>query len=175
AAAADPAFHEASTALARAPRLGLGGTLAERCRRQSGWKSPPRRGCLRKKCAPILRNSEFLVHLFDIPLSALGEVIALGFDFARPTTFEEPTFEVGDGIVYYAVGHTPSLLWRDATWEIGKALLPFLPAVMAGPEAWDAEPVLRDAIEVREGRILNPKILSHQHREPAFPHAIRGG
>ena len=41
-------------------------------------------------------------------------------------------------MLYYAVDHSPSYLWDAATWEISEALLPFLPTVMAGPEAWDA-------------------------------------
>jgi alanine dehydrogenase len=56
----------------------------------------------------------------------------MGFDFARPTTFENPVFAVGPGVTYYAVDHTPSLLWRAATWEISGALLPYLPTVLGG-------------------------------------------
>ena len=33
----------------------------------------------------------------------------MGFTFARPTSFEEPAFRVGDGALYYAVDHTPDL------------------------------------------------------------------
>lgn len=33
----------------------------------------------------------------------------MGFEFAKPTSFDEPTFLVGDGIVYYSVDHIPSL------------------------------------------------------------------
>ena len=50
----------------------------------------------------------------------------MGFTWARPTTFEEPTFVVGDNITYYAVDHTPSYLWNSATWENSEALLPFV-------------------------------------------------
>jgi len=45
----------------------------------------------------------------------------LGFDFARPTTFDDPMFDAGAGVRYYAVDHTPSLLWRSATFEISRA------------------------------------------------------
>ena len=57
----------------------------------------------------------------------------MGFSWARPTTFAEPTFVVGDNVLYYAVDHSPSYLWNSATWEISEALLPFLPTVMGGP------------------------------------------
>ena len=33
----------------------------------------------------------------------------MGFSWARPTTFAEPTFTVGDNVHYYAVDHSPSL------------------------------------------------------------------
>jgi alanine dehydrogenase len=94
----------------------------------------------------------------------------MGFSWARPTTFAEPTFLVGDNVIYYAVDHSPSYLWNAATWEISEALLPFLPTVMAGPQSWDASPTVRRAIEVRDGVIQNPAILSFQGRSPEHPH-----
>jgi alanine dehydrogenase len=94
----------------------------------------------------------------------------MGFAFARPTTFEQPMFRAGPAH-YYAVDHTPSYLWDSASWEISAALLPFLPAVLAGPEHWEADETIRRAIEIRDGRILNEKILSFQNREPQYPHA----
>ena len=57
----------------------------------------------------------------------------MGFSWARPTTFADPTFMVGDNVLYYAVDHSPSYLWDSATWEISEALLPFLRTVMERP------------------------------------------
>jgi alanine dehydrogenase len=94
----------------------------------------------------------------------------MGFSWARPTTFADPTFVVGDKVLYYAVDHSPSYLWNSATWEISEALLPFLPTVMGGPEAWEATPTVRRAIEIRDGVIQNPAILSFQGRAPRYPH-----
>jgi alanine dehydrogenase len=94
----------------------------------------------------------------------------MGFSWARPTTFAAPTFVVGDTVLYYAVDHSPSYLWNSATWEISEALLPFLPSVMGGPEAWEATPTVRRAIEIRDGVIQNPAILSFQRRAPEHPH-----
>ncbi len=96
--------------------------------------------------------------------------LAMGFSFARPTSFEEPAFSVDRGILYYAVDHTPSYLWDSATQEISTALLPFLPTVMAGPAAWGASPTIKRSIEIQDGRILNPKILSFQRRDAEWPH-----
>jgi alanine dehydrogenase len=94
----------------------------------------------------------------------------MGFSWARPTSFIEPTFTVGDNVRYYGVDHSPSLLWDSATWEISEALLPHLRTVLAGPSAWDADQTVRRAIEIREGVIQNPGILSFQHRSPGYPH-----
>lgn len=99
--------------------------------------------------------------------------LGMGFSFARPTSFEEPAFSVCDGrALYYAVDHTPSYLWDSATQEISTALLPFLPGVLGGPEAWAADPTLKRAIEIQDGVILNPKILSFQNRSPEHPHPV---
>ncbi len=94
----------------------------------------------------------------------------MGFEFARPTSFEDPMFTVGDGVGYYGVDHSPSYLWNSATWGISEALIPFLRPVMAGPEGWDADPTIRPAIEIREGVVANPKILSFQGRSGEHPH-----
>jgi alanine dehydrogenase len=82
-------------------------------------------------------------------------------------------FTVGDGVLYYAVDHTPSLLWNSATWEISQALMPFLDTVMAGPDAWAGDRTISRAIEISEGVIQNPKILSFQNRSPDYPHERR--
>lgn len=94
----------------------------------------------------------------------------MGFGWSRPTTFDDPAFPVGDGMHYYGVDHSPSLLWDSATWEISQALIPHLPAALAGPGAWAADPTISRAIEIRDGVIQNPKILSFQGRSPEPPH-----
>jgi len=93
----------------------------------------------------------------------------MGFHFARPTSFTDPMFQVGH-MHYYAVDHTPSYLWNSASWEISNSLLPFLPIVMGGPERWEESETIRRAIEIQDGVIKNPKILSFQHRAAAYPH-----
>ncbi|ORM26909.1 alanine dehydrogenase [Williamsia sp. 1135] len=96
----------------------------------------------------------------------------MGFSWALPTTFDEPAFTVGKGVLYYAVDHSPSYLWDSATWEISEALLPHLKSVLGGPDHWDQTPTILRAIEIREGVIQNPSILSFQQRSETFPHAF---
>lgn len=96
----------------------------------------------------------------------------MGFSWARPTSFREPMFTVGEGVHYYGVDHSPSFLWDSATWENSEALLEYLPIVMAGPDSWDRSETIRRAIEIRDGHVQNPRILSFQGRAEAYPHAV---
>ncbi|BBX04588.1 alanine dehydrogenase [Mycolicibacterium moriokaense] len=99
--------------------------------------------------------------------------VGMGFSWARPTSFTQPIIEVANGIHYYAVDHSPSYLWNSATWEISEALLPHLDALLAGPQAWDDTPTIARAIEIRDGVVLNPGILSFQRRDQTYPHAVQ--
>ena len=101
--------------------------------------------------------------------------VAMGFSWARPTSFTQPIIEVADGVHYYAVDHSPSYLWNSATWENSEALLPHLEVLLAGRAAWESSPTISRAVEIRDGIVLNPKILSFQHRDESYPHAVRVG
>jgi alanine dehydrogenase len=96
----------------------------------------------------------------------------MGFSFARPTTFKEPIFKAGNSY-YYAVDHTPSYLWNAASWEISNSLIPYLPLVMEGPERWEESETIRRAIEIKDGVVQNPKILSFQNRQEEYPHSLK--
>jgi alanine dehydrogenase len=96
----------------------------------------------------------------------------MGFSWAHPTSFARPVIEVGNGVQYYAVDHSPSYLWNSATWEISEALLPHIETLLGGPAAWNSTPTIRRAIEIRDGVVLNPSILSFQHRDDAYPHRV---
>jgi alanine dehydrogenase len=98
----------------------------------------------------------------------------MGFEWAKPTTFDEPMFTVGHRVNYYAVDHSPSYLWNSATWEVSEAILPFLRPVMEGPAAWAKNFTISRAIEIEDGVINNQSILDFQEREPDYPHARRG-
>ena len=117
------------------------------------------------------------VTIHDVATLAPGTLIVdvscdegMGFSWARPTGFDDPTFTVGDGVLHYGVDHSPSYLWNAATWEISQALLPFLATVVAGPDAWEGNATISRAIGIRDGVIQNPAILSFQGRSPEHPH-----
>ena len=93
----------------------------------------------------------------------------MGFYFSKPTSFSKPVFNMGQ-VAYYAVDHTPSYLWRSASWEISKALCPFLATVAGNPSQWVKCPTISRAIDIRDGVIINKKILTFQKRKPEYPH-----
>jgi len=99
--------------------------------------------------------------------------VGMGFSWAHPTSFTHPIIEMANGVHYYAVDHSPSYLWNSATWEISEALLPHIETLLAGRATWNVTPTISRAIEIRDGVVLNPSILSFQHRDDAYPHAVR--
>lgn len=94
----------------------------------------------------------------------------MGFSWARATSFAEPMITVGASTNYYAVDHSPSLLWNSTTWEISEALMPFLRTVMEGPQSWAESDTIRRAIEVEGGRVHNEAILRFQGRSAEYPY-----
>ncbi|MFV2173601.1 hypothetical protein ACFHW2_25565 [Actinomadura sp. LOL_016] len=114
----------------------------------------------------------------DLPSFSPGTLIVdvsrdagTGFEWARPATFTDPRFTVGHDVHLYGVDRSPSYLWDSATWEISQALIPHLASVLAGPTAWDADATIRRAIEIRDGVVQNPAVLSFQRRSSDYPHA----
>ena len=112
------------------------------------------------------------------PLSVIIDVscdAGMGFEFARPTSFEQPTFQVGaEGqVTYYAVDHSPTYLYNAASYEISNALCPFIETVMSGTTGWDKNRIIRKAIEIKNGVIQNVEILDFQKRAHEYPHEKR--
>ncbi|MBA4247780.1 MAG: alanine dehydrogenase [Microbacterium sp.] len=94
----------------------------------------------------------------------------MGFGWAQATSFAEPMITVGASTNYYAVDHSPSLLWNSTTWEISEALMPFLRTVMEGPASWAGSDTIRRAIEIEDGRVRNEAILRFQGRSGEYPY-----
>lgn len=51
---------------------------------------------------------------------------------------------------------------EDRHWENSEALMEYLPIVPVGPDAWVGSDTVRCAIEIRDGRVRNLRILSFQ-------------
>ena len=86
----------------------------------------------------------------------------MGFEFAKPTSFSEPLFNVGK-VVYYGVDHSPSLFYRDASYEIGKAVMPYLKYIL-DHDTYRGNKILEQAVDIEEGVIKNREIITFQKR-----------
>ena len=100
--------------------------------------------------------------LIDISCDA-----GMSFSFAQPTSFNEPVFRKGK-ILYYAVDHTPTLLWDSASWEISNCVIQYLSHLVKGT----TNQTLANAVDMREGIILNRDILSYQNRGEEYPYPL---
>lgn len=89
----------------------------------------------------------------------------MSFSFAQPTSFTDPVFRKGN-ILYYAVDHTPTLLWDSASWEISNCVIQYLPHLTKAT----SNKTLDNATDMREGKILNEDILAYQKRADEYPY-----
>ena len=128
-------------------------------------------GILQNVNEPII-----FVHESDINFLKAGSIIidiscdkGMGFEFARPTTFDKPLIEIGD-LYYYSVDHAPSYLWRAASREISLSLMPFLPIVVKGINEIKNNEILSKAIDIDNGIIVNKDIISFQKRSSKPPY-----
>lgn len=93
----------------------------------------------------------------------------MGFWCAKPTSFENPMFDA-DGKHYYSVDHTPSFYWNSSSWEISKALQPFLKYIAGGEQGWRQNEILNNAVEIKNGKIINKEIINYQKRNSEYPY-----
>ena len=82
-----------------------------------------------------------------------------GIETSIPTTIEEPTYMV-DGILHYAVDHTPSFFYKTFSINNSKVIAPYLDQLSSGRIG----SVLEDSLIIRDGVILDPEIIEHQGR-----------
>ena len=76
------------------------------------------------------------------------------FETSKPTTHDEPTYEV-DGIVHYCVANMPGAVARTSTYALNAATLPFVSA-LAGKgwkEALKSDPHLLEGLNVWNGKV----------------------
>jgi len=124
-------------------------------------------GILQNPVNPITLVSDDDVPRFTKPCLVIDVSCSrgMGFSFADPTTFEHPVEQTGN-ITYYGVDHTPTLLWNSATWEISKALLPYLESVVFE----QPNKVIEGAVDIQNGKVMNQDILIYQNRSKVYPY-----
>ena len=65
-----------------------------------------------------------------------------------------------DGIVHYAVDHTPALFWKTTSDSLSKVVVRFIDELIEG----NPGDVLRKANNFCQGNILDQRIIDFQHR-----------
>lgn len=87
-----------------------------------------------------------------------------GIETSVPTTFEKPVYAI-DGILHYAVDHTPSLFFKTFTWDNSKLIVPYLEELIEDRTG----DVLNDSVVIRQGMIIDPSINEFQKRQAIVP------
>ncbi len=82
-----------------------------------------------------------------------------GIETSIPTSIDSPTFLV-DGVVHYAVDHTPALFYKTFSFENSKTIVPYLNDLINETP----NEVLLNALIIKDGHILDERIIKHQNR-----------
>lgn len=83
-----------------------------------------------------------------------------GIETSIPTTFENPTYLV-DGVMHYAVDHTPSLFYKTFTENNSATVAPYIDMLVNETP----DEVLCGALIIRNGIIIDERIKKFQGRE----------
>ncbi len=112
-------------------------------------------------------RSDHLVYKEDLKKMKKGSAIidiscdeAMGIESSIPTTIEKPVYFT-EGILHYAVDHTPSLFFKSASESISEAVSFFCDDLIEG----NANRILQDATIIRDGNILDSRIIRFQKRQ----------
>ena len=82
-----------------------------------------------------------------------------GIETCIPTSIESPTYIV-DGIMHYAVDHTPSLFYKTFSYNNSKIICQYINELMSG----EVGTVLKDALIIENGIIIDQEINKFQNR-----------
>lgn len=82
-----------------------------------------------------------------------------GIETSVPTTIEEPTY-IADGVLHYAVDHTPALFYKTFTIENSRTIAPFVDMLVNDA----CDDVLSAALIIKNGHILDERINRFQNR-----------
>jgi alanine dehydrogenase len=98
------------------------------------------------------------------------------FETSRPTTHQDPTYEV-DGITHYCVTNMPGAVPVSSTYALTNATLPYVLALAdhGVAEAARRDPGLRLGINVAAGRVTHPAVAEGVGAEYTPPEQVLGG
>ena len=82
-----------------------------------------------------------------------------GIETCIPTSIEKPTYEI-NGILHYAVDHTPSFFYKSFSYNNSKVIYPYIERLMTN----DLDNVLLDCLIIKDGVIIDNEINDFQGR-----------
>lgn len=82
-----------------------------------------------------------------------------GIETSVPTTIENPTYVV-DGVLHYAVDHTPSIFYKTFSYNNSRVIFPYIEELMSD----NVGKVLRDSLIFENGVIIDQEIVKYQNR-----------
>ena len=82
-----------------------------------------------------------------------------GIETSVPTTIDKPTYIIDD-VLHYVVDHTPTLFYKTFTYNNSLAIAPYINMLIQD----EPDEVLKDALIVKEGDIIDSRILLFQGR-----------
>jgi alanine dehydrogenase len=105
---------------------------------------------IRREDLKLMKNRAVLV---DVAIDQGG-----CFETSKPTTHENPTYEV-DGIIHYCVANMPGAVPLTSSYALNNATLPFgLALAEHGLEACKRDPHLAPGLNVHAGKIVNSAV-----------------
>lgn len=112
-------------------------------------------------------RTDHLIYQEDLKKIKPGSMIidiscdeGMGVETSRPTTIENPVYMV-DGVIHYAVDHTPAIFAKSATEALSAALYPYIDCLVEERP----NPVVDQAICIKDGMILDQRVIQFQNRE----------
>lgn len=101
-----------------------------------------------------LKNMKKNAMIIDVSCDRNG-----GIETSIPTTIDNPVYNE-EGILHYVVDHTPSLFYKTFSYENSKVIVPYLEELMLDKPG----KVLKDAMVVENGQIVDQEIIKFQNR-----------
>ena len=92
--------------------------------------------------------------IIDISCDVCG-----GIETTVATTIENPIYKV-DGIIHYAVDHTPSIFYKTATEGISREVVKYLDDLVENKP----NEILKNALAIEDGVIIDQRINQFQNR-----------
>lgn len=82
-----------------------------------------------------------------------------GIETSVPTSIEKPTY-MENGVLHYAVDHTPSLFYKTFSFQNSKVIVPYIEQFIQDQPG----KTLQDCLLIRDGEVIDQEINSFQKR-----------